>query len=419
MPSITTPDPCACCNAAGTAKLECRNKGGVATIQGYTEFTSPSTPPKKYRKKTLSGSIITCEMTSTDGSCPDPTAGGISTGTVTWVSGARSATIALVSAAFVDVHDGQQWWNLTYNLSLLFDDGPGCPTSMAVSGPGGDIYVGGGWVWFEYGNCVVHTTTLTRTLLAGFPLAGTTVQIGAHVAANDGHYADIVVAPYVALAGTEKKYSGSCDIDDAGAETVSAQVEDIDLGRSCSSGSGGTATPTCSAVAAETYLEAPVIGPTTKTQAASAGCHTSGTGHDVRVLGSRAETLTNEDTEEDAIARLMSGQDWSPWGLTAGCANCCCAGRSQRTTGFTVSITESQFRITVHGSFPGQLFDLTYKFSRGPYGGTVVPYQTILRTVSIGDDLKGTIEDDLPNVVGYTTCIQEAPVVGPYTGGGG
>lgn len=39
---------------------ECRTRGGTATLIGHEEFTSPSSPPKKYRTKTLSGEYQKC-----------------------------------------------------------------------------------------------------------------------------------------------------------------------------------------------------------------------------------------------------------------------------------------------------------------------------------------------------------------------
>jgi hypothetical protein len=41
-------DACNCNNS--TCSIECREKSALATLCGYDEFTSPSDPPKKYRK---------------------------------------------------------------------------------------------------------------------------------------------------------------------------------------------------------------------------------------------------------------------------------------------------------------------------------------------------------------------------------
>lgn len=50
-----------CCDCgAGACSLECESQGGTATLCGISEISSPSTPPKKYRKQTLSGVKATC-----------------------------------------------------------------------------------------------------------------------------------------------------------------------------------------------------------------------------------------------------------------------------------------------------------------------------------------------------------------------
>ncbi len=49
------------CLATG---LNCRVRGGTATLIGYSEFVSPSTPPKKYRKKAFSGRNDRCNFNS-------------------------------------------------------------------------------------------------------------------------------------------------------------------------------------------------------------------------------------------------------------------------------------------------------------------------------------------------------------------
>jgi len=44
----------------GTVSILCRNRAGTATLCGFSEFTTPSTPPKKYKTNTNSGKILIC-----------------------------------------------------------------------------------------------------------------------------------------------------------------------------------------------------------------------------------------------------------------------------------------------------------------------------------------------------------------------
>jgi hypothetical protein len=46
-----------CCGELGRFQIQCRSRSGNTTLCGYSEFTSPSLPPKKYLKKTHSGRI--------------------------------------------------------------------------------------------------------------------------------------------------------------------------------------------------------------------------------------------------------------------------------------------------------------------------------------------------------------------------
>lgn len=44
-----------------SADIECRTKSATATLCGFDEYTSPSSPPKKYRVQTISGTITFCD----------------------------------------------------------------------------------------------------------------------------------------------------------------------------------------------------------------------------------------------------------------------------------------------------------------------------------------------------------------------
>lgn len=49
---------------APVISLECESAAGMATLCGFSEFATPSIPPKKYRKKTLSGLVARCNYSS-------------------------------------------------------------------------------------------------------------------------------------------------------------------------------------------------------------------------------------------------------------------------------------------------------------------------------------------------------------------
>jgi hypothetical protein len=53
------------------ASAECQSKGGTASLIGISEYTSPSTPPKKYRREEVSGTLDNCAYTSAPCSTPN------------------------------------------------------------------------------------------------------------------------------------------------------------------------------------------------------------------------------------------------------------------------------------------------------------------------------------------------------------
>ncbi len=85
---------CECC--APSSGLQCRTRGGTATVCGYSEFTSASSPPKKYRTITFSGNTLVCTYTS--GTCLTTVDSAYST-----YSGGRSYDSATcVESSFTD-----------------------------------------------------------------------------------------------------------------------------------------------------------------------------------------------------------------------------------------------------------------------------------------------------------------------------
>jgi hypothetical protein len=61
-----------CCDCKLPCNLECRSKGGLAELCGFEEFTDPSTPPKRYRRKTLAGEVTVCTWTRLGGGLCTP-----------------------------------------------------------------------------------------------------------------------------------------------------------------------------------------------------------------------------------------------------------------------------------------------------------------------------------------------------------
>lgn len=60
MGSVTTTNICKCCGDCITATLKCATRGATLTLVGYPEFVV-STPPRMYRHKAFSSTLINCD----------------------------------------------------------------------------------------------------------------------------------------------------------------------------------------------------------------------------------------------------------------------------------------------------------------------------------------------------------------------
>ncbi len=290
MSSGTTENPCECCEGHAPLQMLCRQRGGVASLIGYSEFVSPSTPPKKYLENTFTG----------------------------------------------------------------------------ISGQ--DIFT-------------------TRNVTCGMPLDCDVIQSWSGVNSYDpitGVYTE----------GGNRARTGSCAFH------------------------GVVFTPfmTPFAPAGETM----VFTRTTGTIVCDLGCHpqteSGGPGEDIKCHETDAvETLTSEDTEANAIARLLAGGGgiWGDWQVTGygshGCLpqSCCLAQWTVRTTGFDINYTEDQYRIV---NLPGTLlaltsYEITVEIKRRLAGvGSYATYLT--RSYTVTTDINGdfaAFDDDVPNDEGFQT----------------
>jgi hypothetical protein len=137
--SYTTTTPCPCCSLPNT--LQCRTRSGSPTLCGHSEIVNASTPPKKYRVCTFTGTL-TGDVYS-GGSC----SGGIINTFVVATSGAAeysSSTCSLISQG----------------VSAVTETPPGTTTNFDLPGP-------------PYGsadNCeqtvTASSTSITRTATA-------------------------------------------------------------------------------------------------------------------------------------------------------------------------------------------------------------------------------------------------------------
>lgn len=120
--------------------------------------------------------------------------------------------------------------------------------------------------------------------------------------------------------------------------------------------------------------------------------------------------LTDEDTEDDAIARLLAAEDWSAWSEEEECL----AGYEERVSGFTFNYTIAQRRITATGATIGVLVTAEVPIYRRVYGiGDYELYQTITLTETANGVGTAVFEFDVPNDQGFETYAGTPVVTAP------
>lgn len=127
------------------------------------------------------------------------------------------------------------------------------------------------------------------------------------------------------------------------------------------------------------------------------------------------DELIDEDTEADAITRLLAGGGgtWSAWtatgdgsGSTCIPSSCCLARWQERTSGFSFAYQEAEFRARITGLTPGAEREVLIQVYRRAYGaGSYELFQT-LSYIETADGA-GEIEiiDEVPNLLGYETYV--------------
>jgi hypothetical protein len=286
-------DPCTPCIAC--SGLECRTRGGTATLCGFSEYASASTPPKKYRTQTLSGQWRTCNNNAADAGCTnqqDLKDREVYSGTYSYNGTTCATTNAQVANYYADGTDDQP-----------------CDDTMPF----------------------VSTSTPSASFAPSFLPAGKYVQ-------------------------TTTKTTNNWDFN-------------------------------------------------------GVACYDLGGGNGWRLQsGSVTAALTTEDTEADAITRLLAGAGgtWGSWitsgavGCTGTPPSCCLAQREARTTGFSFIYQESQFRVVKTGLTAGVTYGIQVKIYRRTYGsGSYALYQTLTVTATADGSGNATFSGDVTNDSGY------------------
>lgn len=114
-------------------------------------------------------------------------------------------------------------------------------------------------------------------------------------------------------------------------------------------------------------------------------------------------TLSNPDTNANAISRLINQSSWTNW-VTGNVINDCMA-RYEERIGTTFAYNEARWKIYATGYLPNTGYAVNVSFYRAPYGtSSFVLYQT--STYQVSTDANGNTNeliDSVPNAEGFDT----------------
>ena len=133
--------------------------------------------------------------------------------------------------------------------------------------------------------------------------------------------------------------------------------------------------------------------------------------------GSATETLSNEDTELDAIARLLAGAPWSGYApcAAAGCATANYQARAS-ASGFSFEYDETQYHITASGLTPGRAVCGQVDVYRALYPSTGVGAYVLFGQIQAVGTVDGagnlSLAGTVPNDRGTSTYVTN-PVIFP------
>lgn len=448
--TIEATSTCPGCCAEACTTLECRVRGGTVALCGFDEFTGyESTPPRFYLDKILGGSIVICDYHSPSGKGP------------CWDDGCNSpvgwsAQVAMGWSCF-SPEPGCKGFNLGMDSKIevvAAYDTPGSPGNVTLEFYGyatsygcatdlpswigrinGSIFMG------SYTGPTVETAKVSRpngtqlgmqlTVDVGCSPFGDcsgvvcTGEDGALCVSDCARTGSAASAGFDGLTwcvptrtGKRWSYAGKAAI----LPTPDCTESIVDSREQTSSGevagcnpptSGGTVVSTTTAFEPEfaAYVtDDPLNSGSFKGQISNDACVTDSKATHC----DRFEQLQSEDTDENAITRLLASPagawaDWKPTGDGTG-GTCiqqvCCRSAWEIRTYRTFEYKEAQWRATVAGLTPGTEVDIFIGVYRRAYGvGTYELFQTIQETRTANMSGIATATGDVPNAEGFETFV--------------
>lgn len=397
--------PCDCIQLQCT--FSCQSKAGIATLCGWSEYGTPSTPPKKYRKRDVQGTggpkgiLLHCEMQVPNCTTPDPTcprsvsmtgsnAGATGNGYVQYVGTDGSGHTIYKVQSSAHLGDGTA-------LNTRVSIGTGAAAVAVIYGPDeGTAYVPstGNWpvsmeaqvdgFWYDLWSGCIDTGAPVTTIVQD------TWQESAHYDKNTCAFSQDVM--------NDSRISGTmtaCADPSGDPDAVTIPLTCIDP-------------PTCYPTGVIVTTPAPYTR-----QTDGNGCTDHGDGTSTKWQGTIIEALSDEDLPKDAMARAEASIAW-------GGTDCQLypAFMSLNDGSFTFGFRDVQVKATA-GALPftpltiGHDYQITigwYRRTAGS-GGLWLFYGSDVITIHATHTSETTDWIDVPNDPGYETRPQSCEVV--------
>lgn len=394
----------------------CRSKADNAELCGYEEFGTPSNPPKKYRKKSWAGTMYSAEWGAAG--CPDSDGvpvsytGSFSGGPDFWgdASGSMSAEPVEIDLAnnrvkyritdksFTPNSTATGWGNMTgIHLVAGPDDGGVAEGGVSI----GDEF----WV-----SRAVAKNPWTFFIQGVWSLAGAIGHVDTYAEIDVSKVIDVSYRDEWAIANEFANTPGCAPVETDASKRYAKEFSEFRL---MSGGNEedwiGFAQDLDEAYGA--LVQQTVNSGVQRTTTGKDDCQGSAAPY-LRAKGTVTETLSIEDTEEDAIQRSAVGLEWNELGS--------CAVHTTYITprgtilgpyGFGFRI--AQVRALLTNLTSGNVYTVTFRIWRRPFDSTSPFAFYAEHTVSFSATAASMYTEwqDVPVERGYETRVMSCKCV--------
>lgn len=349
-------DPCGCAPCV----LRCRSKSAVAELVGFSEFDGyASTPPRKFLRYTAAGEQEVCRYPNL--SCTTPTYDYASISEPAGVSGSNG----YFEIEAVTVGPGSQV-NLHWYARVQGGTSVDSTMRVGVGAASSPTYLA---TSFGTGTSFLGEVVEVRGVLSQPAGTGLSVHI-----MRASFLAPYVTKVYTFVApdlGASAEWEGACVVAPATGIITGGQTR---TDRTAAIGCATLGPPV------EVGLGCPDLDEPTPVPPYDAAHETiAANGDEVQIAampgcvlgevwtGERSFVLSDEDTEDDAMTRVMAGAEWIVSPLPDSCTDIT-SFVTQRTTGFSFAFRRVQVQAMLTAPLPDATYRITFRYGERPEG---------------------------------------------------